>query len=246
MGGVIRSGVRMREYYNITYISILNQLYNSMKTLSFIAILTLLLFSSCSSPLDKKIKLDTADADMKAIMQSEKIDSSDKELISTAFLASAFSGESIEGKTYKELLAESKKEKLEREKLEAEEKQKEADRIKRLTGAVDVVFLDKRNSRGDYSTYSDFKISIVNKSNQAVDAVQGVLVFNDILGNEIKKVRITHDESIPAGESNTQVYSVDINRFIDEDVTLHSKEYEKLKMMWQPEKILLADGTILE
>jgi hypothetical protein len=81
------------------------------KNLVKVLVLALFLsFFACSKNnlLDKKFSFDTLEQDLTEFQESGKVSDKDIETIAAAIFVATFSDESLEGKTYKEILEEGK------------------------------------------------------------------------------------------------------------------------------------------
>jgi len=161
--------------------------------------------------------------------------------------------ESYNNMTYGEILANGKAYKAEQERLEAEReaaKQRaiaaEAERVKRLTESVQVSCVKKGYQESDYQEYLTYVFAIENLTDEEVIGLKGELVFNDIFDEEIKVIGFSYDKAVPAGTIKRWEASTDYNMFRDSDQKLKDKPLEKLKVIWKPEKIIFADGTVIE
>lgn len=126
----------------------------------------------------------------------------------------------------------------------------ETEHLAELRSAADVVLLEKELLGSDYDAdrFSDvitMDLEVRNLSESEIAGVKGVTVFKDIFGDEILRVSISIDESIPAGERLTWNGSLDFNEFRDDHRKLANTDAAKLEMAWEPELILFADGSRL-
>jgi hypothetical protein len=108
---------------------------------------------------------------------------------------------------------------------------------------VDFAVVEKKFVEGDFSDANTFTFQFVNKTEKDIEGVKGVIHFNDIFGDQIKRVNISYDEGIKAGETKLYRASVDYNQFMEEDITLRQTELEKLKYEWEVQTIIYTDGT---
>lgn len=223
-----------------------------MKTTTILLILTII-FWGCSSPLDQPFSEETAEEDIATIVKSEVLDSSELELIAGYMIKSKLSGEKLEGQTYADILekAEEFKQKMEQEQAEqralAEKiEREEAERINRLRKSLTVSVVSKDFVESRFQEYITYKFAFENKSDKAIRAFKGRIVFNDVFDEEISSLNLKYDQPIPAGETIVWNAQSDYNEFIDKDVRLKNKSMNDINTVWEPEKILFADGTTLE
>ena len=222
-------------------------------THTILLILAVTLLTSCSNPLNKKYNEDTLKVDLKEILDSKKADSTDVKYIALYLVRAKMLGESLESKTYKDILEsaveirkKSEKEESEAkalaEKVAKEENEKRAMFAKILT----VALYDKGYYKADYDDYLTYGIAFENKGTKDIRAIKGTLVIADLFDTPIKELSIVQDEGVMAGKTFKNSYTTDYNQFMEEDSRLRSKELKDVKVVWTPEKIIFSDGTTLE
>jgi hypothetical protein len=89
-------------------------------------------------------------------------------------------------------------------------------------------------------------IQITNTFNKKVDGFNGLLIFSDILDNEIKRLNITVTDSIDIGANLMWMGEMDYNQFIDSSRALRNADREKIRVNLQLKKVIFADGTVEE
>jgi hypothetical protein len=89
-------------------------------------------------------------------------------------------------------------------------------------------------------------IQITNTFNKKIDGFNGLLIFSDILGNEIKRLNITVTDSIDVGANLLWMGEMDYNQFIDSSRALRNTDREKIRVNLQLKKVIFADGTVEE
>jgi hypothetical protein len=225
-----------------------------MKKITLLSLFTgLFLLTSCSNPLDRKYSEETVKEDMKELVESGKVDSTDIKFIGTYMVRSVMLGEELEGKTYGEMLENAQNLRKKQEAQEAEEKalaekiiREELEKREQFSKVVIVALYDKGYTEYDYQDYLTYGIAYENKSDKDIRAIKGSIQINDLFDDKIKAINITEDEGIPSGETLRMTYTTDYNQFRDEDTRLRSKDLKDLKVVWTPIKIIFADGTTLE
>jgi len=220
---------------------------------TFLVFVLLGFLFACSNPMNNLYSEKTLENDIKSIKESGKLDTSDLVLIGLYIIKSKFVSEKIEGLTYNQILEKARefKKKKDQEELEqkllAEKAQKaEAERIERLTKALNVTVFQKGFSSGDFQSHITLKFAFDNKSDKIIRAFTGIVVFTDLFDKEIQKIDLTYDEKIPANKTVNWSASIEFNRFQDGDITLRDKPLENLKVIWKPAKIMFIDGTTFE
>ncbi|MCL1088041.1 hypothetical protein L2744_00140 [Shewanella profunda] len=89
-------------------------------------------------------------------------------------------------------------------------------------------------------------IHITNTFDKDITGFNGVLVFKDIIGNEVIRLNIKFTDGIAAGGSVVWQGEMQYNQFIDSIRALRNAEREKLKIELELKKVVFADGTVEE
>lgn|SRR6266496_504661 len=134
-----------------------------------------------------------------------------------------------------------------KEKIELER----TDRRKALDNAVQVVLLSFRYAPSDfelrrYSNTVQIELGIENKTDRNIAGIQGITVFRDLFGNEMRRVRLRYDKGVTAGKTVTWRGSIDVNQFDDKDRALSQLEPATVKFAFEPDMIVFRDGTSLK
>ncbi len=222
-----------------------------MKKLFYL--LAIVILASCSSPMNNTYSDTTFKSDLKAIREANVLDSTEMNLLAMYFVRAKLLNESIEGKSYNEILAEAKvakqkqeeEERIQRELAEKAKKEEEA-RIAQLKNALTVTIFDKGYVEYDYQEYITYKFAFENKTDKEITAFTGQIMFTDLFDKEIKSLNLTYDDGVAASSIKNYSATTDYNQFMDEDQLLKSKNLKQIKLVWKPEKILFADGSTLE
>jgi hypothetical protein len=190
----------------------------------------------------------------------ERLPEEDRELFASymarILMSEAFGGEGVvEGTTVGEAID---AERAWQRELELEEQRQrelaqrlEAERLaalKQMNAALTVTLLEIRYREEDWSAdrfSGDFALRIGFENHAEVDIIgaKGVTVFKDVFGDVIKKVKLSNDDTIPAGGTSIWRGTLEYNEFFDEDKRLRSTDFSKLKFEWEPEMYVFADGT---
>jgi len=221
-----------------------------MKRVILFAVLAFVL-ASCTSPLNKKYTPESALKDLEKL--EKELSKEDYNTLGEAIVRAALEDKKIEGRTYADLLEEGrawekKQQQIEEEKKALAEKAKreEEERLQRLREAVSVVCFAKGFEEVDYDEYITYKFAIENKSDKAIRAVKGVVVFTNLFGDEISKISFVYDKKIKVGETAKWDATTEYNKYNASDVSLRSKDLDNLKVVWKPSNVLFDDGTSLE
>jgi hypothetical protein len=233
-----------------------------MKTL----LLALFLLAGCAQdPHEYTISPDSAkwaeDVELKAAL--EKLTPEEKEALAGYMIrksvGGALGGEGIPpmGVSIKDAIADQQAWEAERKREEAEAAalaerirvEKEA-RLKTLRDAVTVavaeMYLRPSNYRaGRYSDSIALTVAFENHADKDVVGVKGMVKFSDLFGDEIKSISLSYDEGIKANATASWAAELRYNQFIAEDVKLGNTPLDKMKVTWEPETIIYADGTTL-
>lgn len=213
---------------------------------SLLLLLSIVILTSCSGPLDKKYNEDTLEEDAKEIKESGKLSEEDAKIMAGWILRSKFKDENLEGKSYGDILEEAKDYKKEQELLAEKVKLEDEEKRQRLGSALTVALYDKGYEKYDYEDYLTYSLAFENKTDKDIRAFKGSISINDLFDTEIKSINLTIDDPILAGEIFKSTYTTDYNQFRDEDIRLKNKDMSDLKVEWTPEKIIFTDGTTLE
>lgn len=153
------------------------------------------------------------------------------------------------GKTYKQLLNEAENFEAEREKkkeeekiLALEEKKRRSDLSSKITDSLTFTLSKKGFAEYDYQDYLTFTFTFRNKTERDILGVKGLVIFYDIFDDEIKRLKLSYDDGIKGGKTVNYLAQVDYNQFITEDKKLKNTELDKLKVVWEPQKLIFSDG----
>lgn len=139
------------------------------------------------------------------------------------------------------------------EKRAAEEalRRREAE-LQRLRGMVTVTVAGKRQQprNTDAWRFNDntiFSLALSNAGDRPVAGVKGALVVRDMFDDEIIRLGYKYEEQpIAPGARVVDDAFYEVNEFIDDHVRLYQTPLERLKITWEPESIVFADGTRVE
>lgn len=217
-----------------------------IKKITFLLLTALLI--SCGNPLDKKYTEATLEQDVKDLKESKKVSEEDLQLLAGWMIKAKLTGESLEGKTYDEIITSAKNYQLEQENLKKEAELAEAEKAKKMTDAVTVTITGKEFYSADWDSSNVFKFAIKNKSSKTIDAIKfNFEVYNkldDKIGDGYE-MSLTSDKIAP-NEVYTNGAYYDYNEFIDDNVVIKNSNYEDLKFVVKVEKIVYTDKSVLE
>lgn len=229
------------------------------RVLTCLLVIVLLHLAACSSVKSKKITAENKDKILEEIKNSKELTVEETQLLMGYVMrhgvAKGFGRDDqlpLEGKTIGEIIdaqrqwAEGVKVKETAEK-ETREKAKAAEEKQRgaLLQALSVTLYDKGFTNVSYQDYITMKFSYENTAGKDVRGFKGTVVFKDLFGDEIKSVSLKEDNVLKAGETKRVERTLDYNQFMKDDTRLKNTTLDNLKVEWQPETIMFADGSSL-
>ncbi|MEI7577728.1 MAG: hypothetical protein WCK51_12615 [Armatimonadota bacterium] len=226
--------------------------------------LVLFLALGCADPKKTVLPSDASTWEKELKPTLEKLSDQDRQIVGRYMMrskmAEAFGGTSKLGTvTIEEAIAEQLNIEATQKAKEAEEK-KLADKLraereefmKKVDQTLSVVLVSKKVRAADPMNGGDFSDSIIvtlgfqNKSTRDISGFKGELKFLDMFGDTIKKIKLSHDETVPAMKTVTWTGKIDFNQFMAEDQKLRDADESKLKLQFEPAAIIFQDGTKLE
>lgn len=124
-----------------------------------------------------------------------------------------------------------------------------ADPIEQMRRAVSVRIVSKGFAKADYRTGMHDRITVkfvfTNGSGKDIRGFRGTIVFRDISGVQIKSIQLSSYEGLKAGQQKTWDGVLDYDPFMAEDRKLRDTPIGNLKVEWNPQTILFANGTKL-
>lgn len=125
--------------------------------------------------------------------------------------------------------------------------QEEADRNARLIKAITMTVYDKGFTRMGTQNLTRFDISITNKSDQPITAVKGRFVVANIFGDHLKDYKLKFDDTnIKPGQTIKIIRFWDYDKTAKEDLKIKTTPISKLKINYEPEMVIYADGSTLQ
>ena len=105
------------------------------------------------------------------------------------------------------------------------------------------VFRPRDFRRNRYEDDIALEVGFINHTDKALAGVKGTLVFADLFGEDFKRIGVAYDKEIGAGAVAIWKGFVDTNQFNKDDTKLAATELDRLKVRWEPDTILFADGV---
>jgi hypothetical protein len=103
--------------------------------------------------------------------------------------------------------------------------------------------LPENYEAGRYHAEVELTCQGKNNSDRRVRAYQGSLEVTDILGNQIISLSLTNESPLGAHETGRFTRYWEINQFIDSNTRFATADFENLRFVWTPEKVIFTDGT---
>ena len=223
-----------------------------MKAITVGALLVVLLVG-CSGTKGLKVTEQNKATVLGKVAQSKDLSQEEKESVATYFLRSSLGGYfGIEkcdpvGKTIGQIIAEQRayvtqeKAREEKEQLLAKEAAvREESLATELRKALTFAIFEKKDISGDFFDHTNFKAVYQNNTDKEIKGFRGVVVFQDMFGDEISRLYVKITDPIRAGLKATwkdEIYS-DAYKF-------KKVELKDMKVLWKPTTIIFADGTVL-
>jgi hypothetical protein len=135
-----------------------------------------------------------------------------------------------------------------RQKALAEQVKKEqVQALKEMDATLTASLLELKLNPKDYANkqYSDYfsiRVAFKNNAADALEGVKGTVVLRDIFGEVIKRIRLSDDTHISAGQSYVYSGTMNYNQFEDSDKKLASVNVEKIRFDWEPDTYIFASG----
>jgi Protein of unknown function (DUF2939)/GYF domain 2 len=99
---------------------------------------------------------------------------------------------------------------------------------------------------GDFEDDITFQLAITNVLDRDIRAFDGILIFTDLLDNEILSSKLAINEPVKAGSVLNWKGALKYNQFFDTHQRLRNEQQKNLKVRFSTRKILFADGTSKE
>lgn len=118
---------------------------------------------------------------------------------------------------------------------------------------IEISLVSKRFRDTDFSGSNyiraaiTFELSITNKTGQPIRAFDGILVFSDVLDNEIHSTKFAMTDPVAANATALKWRGeIDFNQFTNSHIRLRNESLDNIKLAFRPRKVLYADGTTKE
>ncbi|MDC8002730.1 hypothetical protein POV27_01580 [Aureisphaera galaxeae] len=114
-----------------------------------------------------------------------------------------------------------------------------------LKELIEVHCSKKGYTEYDYEEFITYTFLIHNKSDNGIRAIKGEVVFNNIFDEKIQSMSFVYDQPIKAGGKVTWNATTEYNPYRSEDRALRDKDLKDIKLIWNPEKVILQNGSTL-
>jgi hypothetical protein len=210
-------------------------------------ILFFLIFSgSCHNPLQKTYRPSTYEKDVQEIRKSNKINDQDLEILIKYIVMARISGNDLSGQTYEDILNRIKTFQQESEKMDVREDMEKEARRNRLSSHLEASLLKKEYSNKDGKEIMIYTVTLKNISSQKIKTITGRYLLNDLLEKPVKQFNIFLDEEINSGQTLTKIVTMPYHDADATDQRVRSKDLIDMRVVWNPEKIILEDGSLLQ
>ncbi len=223
-----------------------------------------LILLSCSDIKDLKFTSKNKNEIENKIKNSKSLTPEELGLLSIALFGASLSGESIEGKTVRQLIEEQRRifaEEAIKEKEAKEETKKEAFISSGLSKYLTVVPDEKgfRPANQYDEIYDRIMVHFIveNKFIKDIRAFKGEAIFKDLFGKIILDIPLAYDNVIPQGQKITLRWETKFNSRFSDTFTegilfgeeakkdFNNRKLENMKFEWKPGTIIFTDGNYL-
>jgi hypothetical protein len=204
---------------------------------------------SCG-PLDKEYNKTTVQQDLKEIREGGIAETDIMLLDYYIESQSASKGVIQPHTTYKQLLEQAKIYQMRRtitlfknEDEIAIKGLKEKERIDSLKKNLAVSLLSKEYLSLDGKEEFLIKINILNNFPKEIKAIKGILEFNDVFNENIKKIEMKCEQEIKTKQMITYAFRENYNPLLQPDINLLNTDTESIQFNFIPQLILFNDGS---
>lgn len=210
-------------------------------------ILFLLIFSvSCNNPLQKIYRPSTYEKDVQEIRKSNKINDEDLGILVKYIVMARISGNDLSGQTYENILKKIKAFQQDNEDVNEKKDLEREARRNRFSSYLEASLLKKEYSNSDSKEVIIYIVSLKNISSEKMKTITGNFLLNDLLGKPVKQLNIFVDEEINPRQTVTKKYTIPYNNADAADQRVRIKDLIDMRVVWNPEKIILENGNLLE
>lgn len=167
----------------------------------------------------------------------------------------------LEGQAVSKIIAdeqvrlEEERQRLEEERKKEEERKRELQRqkdeeIRKLNNSIQVTLdgkgaIAKDSDAWRFSDVITFDLTFKNTTDKDVRGFKGTAIFNNLFGDNIKKLTVSYDEGVSANSEKYWEGMIEVNQFIDKDIELRDIDFMNLNFEFEMDMIIFSDGTTL-
>jgi len=212
--------------------------------------LIIMLLSACSNVKETLYNSETKDI----VSKTDELTKEEKDFFQSAVTYAKDNDVDLEGKEVSKIIADEQV-RLEKVRKEEEERKKELQRQKEkkeqeLKNSIQITLdgksvIPKNKDRWQFSDIINFDFTFENTTNKDMKGFKGVAIFNDLFGDNIKKVNVSYDKIIGANNKTNWQGAIEVNQFMNEDIKLRDMEFTKIQFEFDMDTIIFSDGTTL-
>lgn len=213
---------------------------------TFLFLLAVLILSSCTNILDKKITKETIYEDMQEIRKKYANDYTEKdyEVIANYVIGFAFLSEKKTfDKTYRDILDESKSNRIAATEQYKKALQTYEEQVKATTAYIDVEIIDRKAESDAYNIRKWFslRVKITNKSTRDISAFRILFETRDVFDKFIQGLSLKESNTLKSGSIIDDTYSWSAD-FGEAERLIHG-DVSKLNITPVIAEIVFTDGT---
>jgi hypothetical protein len=212
----------------------------------YLLLFAVFIFSSCNNPLHRTYSPETYEDDMQAIRMGNKINDEDLKNLANYIILAKLAGTDLRGKSYEDLLEKITAFRQNNEALSGRQAMENESKRIRMSPFLRVSLQSKTFSNKNNKEALVFIVVFTNTGNQKIKTITGNLAINDLMEKLIKNLPIFLDQDILPGQTLTKAYTTDYNDADENDRRLRSNDSFNLRIVWNPEKIILENGKLIE
>ena len=212
-----------------------------------LAVFFFLIFSaSCNNPLQKTYSPSSYEKDIQEIRGSGKINDDEVAVLVKYIFLARVAGNDLTGQTYKDILNKVKTFQQKNDELESTKEMERDARRNRLLPHLEAGLLKKEYSNNEGKEVMIYTVTLKNISSQKIKTIAGNFLLNDLLGKPVTQLNIFVDEEIKPGLTLTKTIKIPYHNADFADQRIRGKDLVDMRVIWNPEKIILENGSLLQ
>lgn len=202
----------------------------------------LLFFCSCHDPLDRSYNPVSFEKDLQEIRESNTISEQEFQDLAKFIVLARLTGNDMKGESYKTIL-----DRINSLQQQSGIKEKEMETKRaRLSAWLEVALLEKVFIMKKEKPFIIYTVQFKNISSSAIKTIIGHLSINDLLDKPIKQIDILVEEPVKPGLTLVKTYTIPYDHASENDQRVRSKDLVDMRVVWNPDKIIIEDGKILQ